>query len=163
MQFKYNQQQVVLMYNDGALQVNIASSQAAASAIVLSASDAAGGIDLNTGGGEITLSSSGFVSMVPGTASVAGNGLTLSTNVGVATFTGQTTASGAEIDLTITNTLATAGSAIFVSAANLGANDAQMTVTRVTPASGSFVVRLSNEGAAALNGDIILSFWVFAP
>lgn len=148
---------------DGALQVNIASSQAAASAIVLSASDAAGGIDLNTGGGEITLSSSGFVSMVPGTATVAGNGLTLSTNVGVATFTGQTTASGAEIDLTITNTLATAGSAIFVSAANLGANDAQMTVTRVTPASGSFVVRLSNEGAAALNGDIILSFWVFAP
>lgn len=148
---------------DGALQVNIASSQAAASAIVLSASNAAGGIDLNTGGGEITLSSSGFVSMVPGTASVAGNGLTLSTNVGVATFTGQTTASGAEIDLTITNTLATAGSAIFVSAANLGVNDAQMTVTRVTPASGSFVVKLSNEGAAALNGDIILSFWIFAP
>ena len=45
---------------------------------------------------------------------------------------------------------------------NKGANDAQMTVTRVEPAAGSFIVTGTNNGAAALNGDVIISFWILA-
>lgn len=147
---------------DGALQVNIASSQAAASAIVINASNATGGIDLQTGGGSIDLSSAGFVTMVPGTSTAAAATGTVNANVGVVTCTGLTTASAASQVFTITNSLCTVNSAILVSASNLGANDAQMTVTRVVPGAGSFTVTLTNNGAAALNGDVIITFWIIA-
>ena len=49
---------------------------------------------------------------------------------------------------------------MLVTASNLGANDAQMTVTRVVPALGSLTVTVKNNGAAALNGDVNLNFWV---
>ncbi len=79
---------------------------------------------------------------------------------GYATFTGFTTAAGASQVFTITNSKAVIASAILVSANNLGANDAQMTVTRVFPGAGTFDVTLTNNGAAALNGDINITFWV---
>lgn len=148
---------------DGALQVNVASSQAAASAIVINASDAAGGIDLTTGGGSIDLSSSGFVTMAPAVSSVAGNGLTINATVGSATFTGQTTAAGAQATFTITNSQVAATSALFVTVTNVGSNDARMTLEQVKPAAGSFEVMTQNNGAAALNGDVIINFWVIAP
>lgn len=44
---------------DGALQVNIASSEAAGDAIVINASDGAGGIDMTAGTGDITATSTG--------------------------------------------------------------------------------------------------------
>jgi hypothetical protein len=87
---------------------------------------------------------------------------TVNANVGVTTHTGLTTASAASQVFTITNSICTAGSAILVSASNLGANDAQMTVTRVTPGAGSFTVTLTNNGAAALNGDVIITFFIIA-
>jgi len=37
-----------------------------------------------------------------------------------------------------------------------------MTVTRVTPGAGSFTVTLTNNGAAALNGDVLITFWIIA-
>jgi len=88
--------------------------------------------------------------------------LTISANVGVGTFTGLTTAAGATETLTITNTLCTTSSAILLSSSNLGAGDAQMTVTRITPGAGSFTVQLENLGAANLNGNIIVTFWILA-
>jgi hypothetical protein len=43
---------------------------------------------------------------------------------------------------------------------NEGANDAQMQIMRITRAAGSFVVRTKNQGAAALNGNICITFWI---
>lgn len=54
---------------DGALQVNIASSQAAATAIRIDASDAAGGIDIDDGGGGTTIDSAAGISLDAATAS----------------------------------------------------------------------------------------------
>ena len=149
--------------------VNITASQAAADAIVLNASNAVGGIDLITGGtGSVDINSQGFLSSEAGTATDAtGPGataaVTISTNVGVATLSNFTTAAGATLVLTVTNTLVSATSAILVSVSTLGANDAQIFARRVKPAAGSFEVTLFNDGAAALNGNLIVTFWVVTP
>ncbi|MDX1532861.1 MAG: hypothetical protein R3230_01490 [Nitrosopumilaceae archaeon] len=149
---------------DAALQINIDSSESAADAIVIDASDAAGGININAGTGGIDLNAGGIVSMTPATDVQASPTATatINANVGVATFTGFTTASAASQVFTITNAVCTAASAILVSVSNLGGNDAQMTVTRVTPGAGSFTVTTVNNGAAALNGDVIITFWIIA-
>ena len=116
---------------------------------------------IQAGTGGIGLSAAGAVSMTPATNSVAGVAITLNARVGQATFTGQTTGAGASQEFTINNSaIAAATTAIFVTAANLGANDAQMTVTRVVPSAGAVVVTLTNHGAAALNGDVHITFWV---
>lgn len=141
--------------------VNITSTEAIADAIVLNSSNAAGGIDLLTGGGEITINSGGNVTMAPATSSVAGTSLTINARVGVATFTGLTTAAAATETLTITNSALGAGDGVFCTVSNRGTNDAQMTLTRVnTQTAGSLVVQADNNGAAALNGDVIVTFWI---
>lgn len=147
---------------DGALQVNIASSQAAGTAVVITASNAAGGIDLTTGGGSIDLSSTGLVSVAANTASVASPTATSTQNfnVGSATFTGFTTASAAAQVFTITNSLVTTASVLLVTVCNEGANDAQMTVTRVKRIAGSFEVTCTNNGTAALNGNVSVNWWL---
>lgn len=141
---------------------SIVATEAAADAIVLNASNAAGGIDLLTGGGEISISSAGNVTMVAVADTQASPSATsvINAHVGAATFTGFTTASAAAQVFTITNSLVSATSQIFVSAANEGANDAQMTVTRVLRGAGTFDVTLTNNGAAALNGNVTIVFWV---
>lgn len=66
---------------DVALQMNLASSQAAADAIRIDASDAAGGIDVDDGGGGMTFDSLGAVSIDAAAASnmsVSGAGIDLS-------------------------------------------------------------------------------------
>lgn len=141
--------------------VNITATESIATAIVVTASGAAGGIDLTTGGGSIDLSSAGFVTMVAATDTQASPSATatIDTNVGAATFTGFTTASAATQTFTITNALISATSQLFVSIANEGANDAQMTVQRVKRLAGSFEVYTINNGAAALNGNVTITFW----
>ena len=131
-------------------------------AIVLNASNAAGGIDLTTGGGSVDISSSGLVTMVAGTDTQASPtaASTLNTNVGSVTFTGFTTAAAGSQEFTITNSTAGATSAIFATINNEGANDAQCHVTRIKRAAGSFVVTMTNSGAAALNGDVTVNYWV---
>jgi hypothetical protein len=62
---------------------------------------------------------------------------------------------------TFTNALVALNSAIFVTVGNTGANDAQMTITRVTPAVGSFKVTCVNNGTQALNGTVSISFMIF--
>lgn len=65
---------------DCALQMNLASSQAAADAIRIDASDAAGGIDVDDGGGGMTFDSAGSISLDAAAASnmsVSGAGIDL--------------------------------------------------------------------------------------
>ena len=135
---------------------------------MINATDVAGGIDILTGGGEITLSSAGNVTMVPSTASVASPtaGSTQNFNVLVTTFTGFTTAMGASQDFTITSSEILATSGIFVQVTNLDAstNGALMTMDGVTQAAGSIVVSTTNNGAGALGaGDnVIITVWIIS-
>lgn len=117
---------------------------------------------VQSGTGGISLAAAGIVDVVPATATFAGAAVTINANVGVGTFTGLVTAAAATQVFTITNSVCTTSSAILVSASTLGANDCQMTVTRVTPGAGSFTVTLTNNGAAACNGNIIITFWIIA-
>jgi hypothetical protein len=120
-----------------------------------------------------TLSTSGIVTLASGatpgliavtpasdTQASPSAASTVNSRVGTIAFTGFTTAAGGEETFTITNSLVTANSAIFVSISNLGANDARFSIARVFPGAGSFVVIAANSGIAALNGDIRLNFWV---
>lgn len=143
--------------------VNITATEATADAIVLNASNAAGGIDLLTGGGEISISSAGAVSMVPGTATAASPlaNVTINSRVGVATFTGFTTGAGANEDFTITCASLGVGDGIFCTVSNTGTNDADMTLEGViTQTAGTITIHTQNNGAAALNGNVIITFWI---
>jgi hypothetical protein len=188
--------------------VNITATEAVADAIVINASNAAGGIDILSGGGQLDIGSNavaqtanfnigaankttvmgslttlstttiqsgtggialtsgvttaGLISVAPSTDTQASPtaASTINSRVGSIIFTGFTTAAAASQTWTVTNSLVTTSSAIFVSVSNLGANDAQMTVQRVFPAAGSFTVVTKNNGAAALNGNVIVNFWV---
>ena len=82
----------------------------------------------------------------------------IGSNRGSATFTGFTTAAAGTQLLTITNDWIDVGAPIMVTVQNSGANDAQMTVTQVETKDGSVEVVLTNNGAAALNGDIVITF-----
>ncbi|HMD82240.1 MAG TPA: hypothetical protein VKE92_13075, partial [Anaerolineales bacterium] len=149
------------IFNTGG-SVNITATEAAANAIVLNASNAAGGIDLSTGGGSIDLSSAGFATVVAATDTQASPSATavINANVGRATFTGFTTAAAASQVFVITNSIVTTSSCVLVSVCNEGANDAQMTIQRVTRGAGSLSVTCKNNGAAALNGNVAVNFWV---
>jgi len=142
--------------------IDVDSGLASSGAITIEASHAAGGIDILAGTGGITLDSDGFIDMVPVADSQAAAAVTINANVGVGTFTGLTVASAASQVFTVTNSLCTTTSAILCTMANVGTNDAQMSITRVEPKAGSFEVTCINEGAAALNGDCILTFWIIA-
>lgn len=150
--------------------VVIDGSEALGTAIGITASDAAGGVVVTAGTGGISLdatagnidinSTTGLVTMTPVTDTQAGAAVTINANVGIGIFTGLVTAAAASQVLTITNALCTANSALLASLSNLGANDAQCTITRIVPGAGSFTVTYQNLGAAALNGNVILTFWI---
>jgi len=148
--------------DDGdAFAVNIGTG-AAARPVTVGSTNTTSATTIQSGTGGISLEAAGIVDVVPAVDSQAAATSTVDANVGVSTFTGLTTASAAAQVFTITNSVCTVGSGILVSASNLGANDAQMTVTRVTPGAGSFTVTLTNSGAAALNGDVLITFWILA-
>ena len=150
--------------------VYIAADEASPLAITLDASDAAGGVDINAGTSGISLnatagvvdinSTTGLVTMTPATDTQAAAAVTINANVGVGIFTGLGIAAAASQVFTITNSVCGVGSAILCTMANLGAADAQLAITRVVPAAGSFTVTCQNLGAAQTNGDCILTFWI---
>lgn len=142
--------------------VVIDGSEAVATAVGITASDAAGGITCTTGTGGFNVSSGGLIDLTPATDSQATPtaASTMNVNIGVATFTGYTTASAGTQTFTITNSLVSTSSGILVTVANQGANDAQLEIRRVTPLAGSFTVALVNSGSQALNGDVTISFMV---
>jgi len=123
----------------------------------------AAGIVIESGTSAMALNASGLISVEPATDTQAAAAVTINANAGVGTFTGLTTAAAAKQTLTITNSICTASSAILASVSNLGANDAKMNIERITPGAGSFTVDVINSGAASLNGNIILTFWIIKP
>lgn len=98
------------------------------------------------------------------TASATSGAATLSTERGVITSESLTTANGSTYTLTLTNTLVKATSTVLASAYN-GTNTAGtsqgLTITSITPASGSVVIVVTNNSGATLNGTIKIAFQVF--
>ncbi len=174
-----NSTDTLLLDSDGVLELNSSAGaiSIANDAIALSVNVATGAANMTTvigstnttstttiqaGSGEVILSPAlGALSMVPRTNSVAGLALTLNARVGVATFTGQTTGAAANEDFVITNSDLGAGDGIFVTVSNRGSNDADMTLEGViTETAGTLTIHTQNNGAAALNGDVIITFWI---
>lgn len=142
--------------------VNISGGESVASAIVLTAGGAAGGIQAIAGTGGFDFQVGGLISTGPATSSAASPtaSVTIDAHCGVATFTGFTTAAAGSQVFTISNSLVTTSTGVLVSINNEGANDAQMTVQRVTRSAGQFTVTAVNNGAAALNGNLSIAYWV---
>lgn len=135
----------------------------AANTVTIGSTVGASSTTINAGTGAIFLQAAGAVGVATASGTAASPTATVVINkrVGQANYTGFTTAAAATQVFVITNSaiLAT-NSPIIVTASNLGANDAQMTVTRVVPSVGSVSVSVKNNGAAALNGDVNINFWV---
>ena len=148
--------------NDADAQAVNVGTGAAARPVTVGSTNTTSATTIQSGTGGISIEAAGIVDMVPATDTQAAAAVTINANVGVGTFTGLTTAAAASQVLTVTNSVCTVGSAILCSLSNLGANDAQMTITRVTPGAGSFTVTATNNGAASLNGNLILTFWIIA-
>lgn len=120
--------------------------------------------NIQSGTGGVNLNGAGITTVVSSDNTIASPtaSTTLNVNVGSATFTGFTTAAAGTQDFTITNSLVTTSSKILCTVCNEGANDAQVNIRRITRAAGSFVVKVVNDGAAAVNGNIIITFWVLS-
>lgn len=162
--------------------INIVATEAAADAIVINASNAAGGIQLTAGSnGSLVIADSGDVTLQTTTSgdihlssvdnnviwtfdeqTNAGAAVTSNTHNGQGVFTGLTTAAAASQVFTITNSVIGIATPLFITACNAGANDAQMTITRVKKLSGSVEVTLTNNGVAALNGDVNITWLIYA-
>ena len=143
--------------------VVIGGGEAAANAVTISATNAAGGVSINAGTGEISLSSAGAVSMVPSTDTQATPTVasTINKRVFKMTFTGFTTAAAATEVFTLTNSEFVAGAGVIASVSNGGANDAQMTLSRIdSETTGTLVFYVTNNGAAALNGPVYITGWI---
>ena len=82
--------------------------------------------------------------------------------VGRITFVDYTQAAAAILTFTLTNSKISATSHILASVTNLGANDAQMFVARIIPGAGTADIIIKNDGAASLNGNMQLNFWVLS-
>ena len=143
--------------------VNIAH-DAVANATTIGNTTGASSLTLQGGTGGIVITpTAGNISMAPGTLSSASASATLNDRLGSITFTGFTTASAGTQGFVITNNKVLATSAIFVTVSNVhNANDAQMELNSVViaAAGGSFTVNTTNVGAGALDGNVILNFWV---
>lgn len=102
------------------------------------------------------------VQMTPTNVSSSSASQTNNARIGKCSYTGFTTAAGATQVLTVVNLLATPSKNVFVSVDNDGAADAQITLQRVSlQTSGSIIVTVKNNGAAALAGGVIhVNFWV---
>lgn len=137
---------------------------AAARTIAVGNITGATAVNINAGTGGFNVASAGIATIAVVTTSSASPTATatINANLGSATFTGFTTAAAAAQQFTITNSLVTATSHILVSISNEGANDAKMTVARVSRGTGSFIVTAVNNGAVALNGNLTVTFFILS-
>lgn len=108
----------------------------------------------------IFLNSGGYVAVVPNLNASGSATPTVQGRVFQLSATGFTTAAAASQVITITNALAAVGSPVFVTVANDGSNDAQMTLQRVQTGVGTIAITMKNNGAAALNGNIYITVWL---
>lgn len=102
-----------------------------------------------------------FVIGSVGTATATGGAATLDQTAGKITSESLTTAAGSDYVLTLTNSTIAAADMVLCSVDN-GTNTTEgLAINRVTPGSGSVVIRVRNTHAsAALNGTIVISFLV---
>ena len=135
--------------------VIVEGTEAVTTAVRIVASDVAGGISLEG----------------DGLTSVEGENVTIASPVVIATVnknvmdiicTGFTTAAAASETFTITNSKISATSRIVEGCCNEGANDAQMNIKRINRSAGSCVVTITNDGAAALNGNLSFTLWILS-
>src|SRR6185369_899398 len=136
---------------------------AAANTVTVGSTSSTSSLTLQAGTGAtgLKLNAAGNVQMVPATSSTASPtaSVTMNNRVGVATFTGFTTASGSTQSFTITNSTILTTSGVIVTVANLNASaaGAEMTLLGVTQAAGSIIVNTKNNGGGALGaGDNVL-------
>lgn len=146
--------------NDAVSQAINVGTGAAARTVTVGNTTGASAVNIDAGTGGINLSSAGIFTLdaVANTIASPTASTTINANIGAATWTGFTTGSGVTQQFTITNSIATTSSQIICVASNEGANVARMTVTRINRSAGSFVVDVTNNGSAALNGNITLTF-----
>jgi hypothetical protein len=141
--------------------INVATG-AVANVLTIGSTTGAASTTIQAGTAGIALSAAGMVSMVPATDSQTSPtaASTVNANVVVATFTGFTTAAAGTQVFTITNSKIAVTSGVLVDIHNEGSNDAQMTIMRRKCAAGSIEITTKNNGAAALNGDVVITLWV---
>lgn len=120
----------------------------------------AAGIIIESGTTGMAFNGLGLTSVEVLTDTQAAAAVTVNGNNGAGIFTGLTTASAASQQFTITNSVCTVNSRILATVANVGANDAKMTLERVKPLAGSFTLDVQNNGTQALNGNVIITFWI---
>ncbi len=140
--------------NDAVAQAINIGTGAAARTITIGNVTSTTGLVLNSGTGNITISSNstGNISLVSGKVSSASTTVTNSSFVGNTTITGLTTAAAASFTVTMTNTKVTTSSAVLVSASNLNAstNGAFVAVTGVVIAANTIIITVTNNGGGAL-------------
>jgi hypothetical protein len=138
---------------------------AAANTVIINSQTGAGTTTINSGTGGIALQPSSHILTVSeefDTVASPTNTIAITGTIGVANFTGFTTGAAASQAFILTNASITTASGILITAANTGANAALMTVERVLPAAGSVTVTLVNNGAAALDGNVNIAYWIFS-
>lgn len=124
--------------------------------------DANSGVTINGGSTSgIALNGSGMTSLGLTTDSSATASITINAYNGGATFTGETTAAGATQQYTINNDVCTENTYPQVTIMNKGGNDARIMIQRITTAAGSFTVDTINDGTQDLNGDVVITFWLY--
>jgi len=125
-------------------------------------------LQAGTGATGLKLSAAGNVQMVPATSSTASPtaSVTMNNRVGVATFTGFSTAAAGTQAFTVSNSTVLTTSGIIVTVQNLNAstNNAQMSLVGITQSAGQFIVNTKNNGSGALGaGDnVLITFWVIS-
>lgn len=119
-------------------------------------------VEINSGSGGVGVTSGGLFALDFLTDVVASPTATAVINGRqcYAQFTGFTTAAAGSQVFIITNSLITANSSIIPSVNNTGTNDAQMTMTRANPGAGTVSITVTNNGAAALNGNVNITLLV---
>jgi hypothetical protein len=140
----------------------------AAGTIEIGDSITTGSMSIATGltTGSLTIGGSGNVRIVPATGGAASpaTSATINHRVGVATFTGFTTAPAASQAFTISNSTIATTSFINVTVSNLNAstNGALMSLVAITQSASQIVVHTTNNGPGALgSGDnVLISFVV---
>lgn len=98
--------------------------------------------------------------VLQGTATSTAAAATVNTQAGTITTEALTTAAAASYTFTLTNALIKVGSQIFASASKGTATAGGLALSYATPAAGSAVLIFTNPTAAAVNGTVLLNFFV---
>jgi hypothetical protein len=90
------------------------------------------------------------------------NAVTMNVIAGTITSASQTTAAGSTYTVTLTNSVVTATSVVQAAVYSKTNTTPGLEIKSITPAAGSVVIVVLNNGAAALNGTIVIPFQVSA-